>query len=202
MNEAVPQPESSRTAILQLLCASGHTAGELASELRISASAVRKTLGRLQAEGLVRYNRLARGVGKPAHQYELTAEGELRLSRAYLRLLQALLEEIEGSLPPSGVEKLMRAVGERLAPPVIERSLHDRVAAAVVTLNDLGASASKIDSPAGLRIECTCCAIGAVVIEHPLACKGMEALLATHIGAPVREQCDRGDRPRCRFMVD
>lgn len=201
MSREIRPPESSRSAILRLLCAGGRTAGELAGELGISTNAARKALARLSAEDLVRYNRVTRGVGKPAHEYEITAEGELRLSRSYLPLLHAVLNEIEETLPVTNVEDVLRGAGRRLAPPRAGGELRERVIATASMLNDLGASASVNESSSGLLIECSCCAIGAVVAAHPLACKAMEAFVADHLGAPVREQCERDDRPRCRFRV-
>jgi hypothetical protein len=44
------------------------------------------------------------------------------------------------------------------------------------------------------------CPLSAVV-EHPEVCELAEALVAEIVGLPVRERCDRGESPKCRFEV-
>ena len=34
---------------------------------------------------------------------------------------------------------------------------------------------------------------------HPGTCQAAESLIAELVGVPVRERCDRGERPRCCF---
>src|SRR5688572_31955800 len=109
------QQPGARREILRLLCAGSRTTRALAEELGISSNAVRKTLARLATDGLVRYERVARGVGKPAHEYYLTTAGEALVSRAYLPLLDELLGVLEARLPQRTLEALLRETGARLA---------------------------------------------------------------------------------------
>ena len=55
------------------------------------------------------------GVGKPAHVYSLTAQGEIHFSRAYIPFLLQLLDELSDRHPPSELDALLSAVGERMA---------------------------------------------------------------------------------------
>jgi len=48
----------------------------------------------------------------------------------------------------------------------------------------------------------SCCPLSAIVSDRPEGCLIAEALLAEVIGAPVREECRRGDPPRCAFTVE
>ena len=195
---------STRDRVLRLLCTAPRTAGQLAEELGISANAVRKALVRMEGEGLVQYGRVVRGVGKPSHEYELTLKGEQLVSPGYLPLLLALLEELRASGSAREVEKTLRAVAHRLPAGTSAdgvRSTRARLQAAVSLLNDLGGTARVRGTADDLRIECTCCAIAAVVAREPLACKAVEALVAEVSGVSVREACDRTGRPHCRFHV-
>jgi predicted ArsR family transcriptional regulator len=45
------------------------------------------------------------------------------------------------------------------------------------------------------------CPLAAVTPEHPEVCQMAEALITELAGVPVRERCDRGERPRCCFEV-
>lgn len=203
---AVEPPAGSRGTrgeILTRLCAAPHTVAQLAEALGINRNSVRDHLLRLADEGLVEHQVVRRGVGKPAHEYRVTAEGEARLSRAYLPLLNQLLRVLHARLGPGETEAVLREAGRGLAPDDrADGDLGERLAAAVAYLRGLGGFAMLGAQPDGAPvIHCSCCAIGAVVAEHPAACRGMAAMLEEYLGQPVRERCDRTGRPTCRFEL-
>lgn len=202
MNRGGRETRGARAEILRLLCNEPQTAGQLARQLHVSPTAVRKTLARLKREGLVHYKRVIRGVGKPTHEFALTPEGESLLSRAYLPLLDNLLSALEQQLSAAQVERFIREAGKHLSDPLPDAtgSLNQRLAAAAALLNRLGGAASVQRTNGKAAIDCTCCAIGAVVADHPLACKAMEALLTSAVGVRFRERCNRVGRPRCHFV--
>ncbi|MDQ3223327.1 MAG: winged helix-turn-helix transcriptional regulator, partial [Gemmatimonadota bacterium] len=70
------------------------TAKELAAKLGISLNAVRHHLKELEAEALVEYERLHRGVGAPAFAYRLSAAGQALFPRRYEATLTALLNYV------------------------------------------------------------------------------------------------------------
>jgi predicted ArsR family transcriptional regulator len=45
------------------------------------------------------------------------------------------------------------------------------------------------------------CPLAGLVPDHPEVCTLAESLVGALVGAPVRECCDQGDPPRCRFEV-
>ena len=109
---------------------------------------------------------------------------------------------MEARLGPGETEAALREAGRGLAPPGRPAGdLSERVAAAIGFLRSLGGFAVAGQSEGQHVIRCTCCAIGAVVAEHPLACRGMASMLQDVVGAPVRERCDRTARPACRFEL-
>ena len=60
-----------------------------------------------------------------------------------------------------------------------------------------------IETDAGtLRIRGVGCLLAAAVQDRPHVCRAMEALLTTLLATPVRECCDRGERPRCCFAIE
>lgn len=203
MEPAPADRRGTRDEILAWLCIAPRTVGQLAEALGISRNAVREHLVRLADDGLVQHEPVRGSVGKPAYEYRLTSEGEMRLSRAYLPLLRQTLLVLERRLSPAEMEAVFRAAGHGLAPP--ERPGGDaahRVAAAVEVLRGLGGVVTAAQSAAGkFSISCTCCAIGAIVNEHPLACRGIEAMLEEYLDLPVRERCRRSGRPACRFEI-
>lgn len=195
-------PGGTRGAILARLCEAPLTATQLAEALGISRNSVRDHLLRLAEEGLIQHEVVRRGVGKPAHEYRLTPEGEMRLSRAYLPLVMQLLRVLKARRGAEDVEAVLLQAGRGLAPAERPRgNAGERMAAAAAYLRGLGglAVAEQLDGQHVIR--CTCCAIGAVVAEHPAACRGVAAMLEEYVGEPIAERCDRTGRPACRFEL-
>lgn len=197
------QVGDTRGRLLALLCGGDRKTSELARELGITANGARGHLARLELEGLVERRVVRRGVGKPAHEYHLTAEGSLRLSRAYLPLLSAILSVMEAGAGPGDQETLLREAGRRLARQRAraEGALWERVDAAAGLLRELGGITIIRKETDAFWIEGTCCPLRAVVPDHPLACKAIEAMLEEYIGAPVREHCEKDDLPTCRLLI-
>ncbi len=192
-----------RGEILTLLCPSSLTISDLARSLGISSNAVRAHLDRLEEDGLVRHEVVRRGVGKPAHVYELTAEGSARLSRAYLPLLSALLSVMDGQTGPEGKEILLREAGRRLAMQYDKPAggLRERVHAAAGLVRELGGIARVREETGELLIEGVCCPLRGVVPQHPLVCKALETMLEEYASTPVQECCEKDDPPTCRLTI-
>jgi hypothetical protein len=52
-----------------------------------------------------------------------------------------------------------------------------------------------------VRIRGFGCLLAAAVQGRPQVCRAMETLLAEFLATPVRECCERGERPRCCFEI-
>ena len=194
--------DGSRREILALLCAAHRRVGELAEALGISESAVRVHLRVLEEEGLVQHGTVRGGVGKPAHEYRLTAAGPALLSRAYIPFLQQVLHALRTRLDPAETEGLFRAVGKGLAPASRpEGSLRSRADAAIRLLDEMGGGGYVEEGENELVIQGRCCPLGAIAADDPLACTALEATLTEFMGVPVRAECDRSGRPSCRFIA-
>lgn len=179
---------------------------ELARAVGLTDNAVRAHLSTLERDGLVRQEGIRRsdGPGKPASLYEIHPDAEPLFSRAYAPVLVALLAELGSHLPPEEVEEVMRATGRRLAGSPRSEHREDlaaRVRGGAALLNSLGGEAQVEEKDGAFSIRGCGCPLSVATARGPAACQAVEALLTEVIGAPVRESCDRGERPRCCFQV-
>jgi predicted ArsR family transcriptional regulator len=194
---------STRGKIVLVLRRGRRTVDELAGELGLTNNAIRAHLTTLERDRLVMQGEPRRGGGKPAFTYELTLEAEQHFPKAYGTLLQQLLEVLGGRLPRETVATALREVGHRIAMNhgTLEGALPQRVEAALAVLGNLGGLAQAEDHGASFLIQGYSCPLAAAVAGNPDTCLLAETLLADLIGAPVRQLCDPGPPPCCRFEV-
>jgi predicted ArsR family transcriptional regulator len=192
-----------RGRILSQLCGQPQTAGELAERLGTSSSAVRVHLEALRDAGLVEYSIARRGVGKPTHVYSLTASAETLLSSAYVPALQALIDTLRHRNNERFTRTLREAgatLNERWT-SVNGRATPHGVGAAVEMLEALGAPTTLDTRGSTHVLSNKCCPLAVITRDTPEACQLMEAVLNSASGLPVREQCTRGEHPRCSFVI-
>jgi predicted ArsR family transcriptional regulator len=53
-----------------------------------------------------------------------------------------------------------------------------------------------------LEIRGLSCPLADAVRSHPATCHAAQGLVSELVRAHVREVCDKGDRPRCRFQIE
>lgn len=197
--------QTTRGRIVALLRRTSLTVDQIAAPLGLTDNAVRSHLNSLERDGLVEQGVARRGgVGKPAFQYRIAADAEPLFSQAYIPLLNQLLDELRGRLSPAELEAVMQAVGSRMAAaqPMAAGRLEERVRRASVLLEELGGVTEvKRGEDGSLTIRGFSCPMGAAVRGHPEVCTAVETMLSEVVGAPVRECCERGERPKCRFEV-
>jgi predicted ArsR family transcriptional regulator len=196
--------QGTRGAVLARLRCAEQTVEELARALDLTPNAIRLHLQRLERDGVVTVagTRRQEGVGKPAQLFGIAAGADQRFSRAYAPVLGALLEVLADQLEPAAVEALAREAGRRLATGLAVSASARPDEAVRQILGGLGGQAEVTPGPGGLVVEGCGCPLSEVTRGRPAACGAMETLLATALGRPVTESCDRGPRPRCRFVVE
>ena len=196
-------PQSTRGQIVTLLRRSRLTANEIAAHLGLTHNAVRGHLARLLREGLVREGGRQRGVSRPAVVYEIVPEAEAVFSKAYIPFVANLLRVLRERMAAGELDEVMHLVGRRFAAewPKLRGELPERVEAASLLLEELGALNTVEPSNGGLVIRGYGCLLSAAVHGRPEVCRAMESLLAELLEAPVHECCERGERPRCCFEV-
>lgn len=199
--------DTTRGQILSALRRGPATVEGLAKSLDLTDNAIRAHLAPLERDGLVRQSGVRRGLGagKPATLYEIPPEAEPLFSRAYVPVLQALLDEIAARLPNEKQEDLLRGVGHRLAADMQHHgtgTVESRVAIAAGLLNALGGDAQVEQASDGITIRGCGCPLSAATSSRPEVCKAVETLLSDVTGLEFRERCDRKNRPQCCFHVE
>lgn len=197
--------DSTRGRVVGLLRGKSGTVTELSEALGLTDNAVRAHLLSLERDGLVRQSGVQRGARKPHFAYELTDEAERLFPKAYDALLNQLITTLKGRLPPSAIEDVLREVGRSLAARHTSdggsADLESRLRNAVEILKAIGGTASLESEDGKFVIRSGGCPLAAAVVEHPEVCELAEALVAEVVGLPVRESCQRGESPRCRFEI-
>jgi predicted ArsR family transcriptional regulator len=198
--------ETTRGQILSALRRGSRTVEEIAGVLGLTDNAIRSHLSTLERDGLIHQTGVRRGTGagKPATVYEIPAAAEPMFSKAYVPLLEAVLDELSVEIPAEQREQILRNVGHRLAAGMtVQRGgdLDSRVAEASRILNSLGGDTQVEHTDGKLSIRGCGCPLSAATARRPEVCKAMETLLQDVIGAPVRESCDRTGRPQCCFQI-
>ena len=195
--------EGTRGRIVKLLRKSGLTANEIAARLELTHNAVRAQLATLMHDGLVHEGGMQKSVTRPAVVYELSPAADFLLSRAYIPFVAELVRVLGEELSAKKLDEVMRTVGRRLAAewPRLRGDLRQRVNGAAALLEELGAPNVVEKSEKGLVIRGYGCLLAAAVHGRPELCRSIESLLAELVEVPVRECCQRGDRPRCCFEI-
>jgi predicted ArsR family transcriptional regulator len=198
--------DTSRGRIVTLLQAGGLTADDIATSLGLTRSAVRAHITAMERDGVVRKVGKRPGTTRPSHVYELSAQVEQLLSKAYIPLLTQLVGVFAEALPAEQVETLLRRTGTRLAHELsrgkrLAGGLTSRAAAASAMLNEHLGALTHVEANGKIVIRGASCPLAALTGKHRGVCLAMESLVTEIVGVPVLECCDRVDRPRCCFEI-
>jgi len=199
--------ETSRGRIAALLQRGPTTAEDMASRLSLTANAIRAQLAVMERDGLVRRVGQRRGTTRPSHVFELTAEVEQLLSGMYVPILTHLVRVFTRNLRPDRLRRILRQTGKSMADdfpgakrPALTLDGRAKVANDLL-IAQLGALTHVERRNGGFVILGAACPISAITGKHPSACLIVEGFLQEIVGAPVRECCDRKERPRCCFEI-
>ena len=198
--------DSSRGRIVKLLRRGGLTVDELALELRVTPSAVRAQVGAMERDGVVRRAGLRPGTTRPWQVFELSPEVEQLLSSAYIPLLTQLIDVFSDELPADQLEAMLRQTGRKLALQLSKGTqpggnLRSRIVTVSELMNvQLGAT-TYVEKNGEFVIRGLGCPLAALTGKHPGVCLAMESFVAAMVRAPVRECCERAERPLCCFRI-
>jgi len=107
---------STRQVLLVAIKKDGEaTTEQLARETYLSPGAVRQHLLALEAQGLVRFDRLRDGPGRPRHVFRLTANGERLFPQVYAEVANVILAAVEAEDP-----RVLERVFDRLVREQVE----------------------------------------------------------------------------------
>ncbi len=194
---------TTRGRIVGLLRVGSRTVNELAEALELTDNAVRAHLAGLERDGLVEQEGVRRGIGKPAHVFRLTSEAESLFSTAYAFLAGELVRDLRERLGEEGLGPALRAVGLRAGAGAGIRGVGaaERLGGALALLEALGADVELVEAAGVARVQGHGCPLSELVAEEPCTCGFFEGFLEGAAGTPVRQHCEHGERPRCRFDV-
>ncbi|MEW6268600.1 MAG: ArsR family transcriptional regulator [Thermodesulfobacteriota bacterium] len=205
MRNAPPEDgAATRDRILTLLRRGPATVEDLSREVGVTANSVRVQLAGLERDGLVRREGIRRRFRKPAHLYALSEAAEQAFSKAYLPLLATLLDVIGDRLGREREAALLDEVGRRLGAAGAPRPAdpEERLRNALAVLADLGGVAEVERRGSSVFVRGFGCPLGEVVRRDAQVCTALRSLLAEVTGMPVRESCERSERPACRFEIE
>jgi predicted ArsR family transcriptional regulator len=199
--------DTTRGRIISLLQAGGLTSDEIASKLGLTRSAIRVQMTAMERDGVVRRVGMKPGTTRPSHVFELTPELEQLLSKAYIPLLTHLVSAFGDALPSEQVSALLRRAGKGLARELsrgrrLTGNLRSRVTVASEMMNEHLGATTHVEGNGAIIIRGVNCPLAAVTGKHRGVCLAMESLVAEIVGTPVRECCERNERPRCCFEID
>jgi len=196
---------SSRGKIVQLLRRAAQSVNQLAAALGLTDNAVRAQLARLEKEGLVVEAGTRPSFRKPESVYEITAEAQRIFEKGYVPILATLLATLESRLDEKELEAHLTEVAHRLAAPHLPSmsglNLKQRAKKTLKILEDLGGLAAVEESDGQIHVRGFGCPFSQVVAEHPKLCMMAEKLVGELLGSEVQEVCQRGDRPKCAFVI-
>ncbi len=198
--------DSSRGRIVGVLRGGSLTADDIASQLGLTRSAIRAQITGMERDGVVRRAGQRPGTTRPSHLFELTPEIEQLLSSAYIPLVTQLIDVFAQGVPRRQLEAMLRKAGKNLADELSKGKrpagdLASRVAMASALMNEELGALTHIEGNGRYVIRGVGCPLAALTGKHPGVCLAMESLVAEIIGAPVRECCDRSQRPQCCFEI-
>lgn len=113
---AISQSPPTKQDILRQILKQGQaTAHELADFLDISPQAVRRHLKDLEAEGLIHYQSVQVGMGRPQHIYTLSRQGRDRFPDNYGEFALSLLDTLAQTVEPEQFGAILQKQWERKA---------------------------------------------------------------------------------------
>jgi predicted ArsR family transcriptional regulator len=101
-------PATKRQVLLALKQHGALTVDDLASQLGISAVAVRRHLSNLERDQLVEHQQEKRSIGRPSFIFELTEAGHMLFPERYDQLANDILQAVDHLYGKEGVEQIFR----------------------------------------------------------------------------------------------
>lgn len=197
---------ASHERVLQAIRAGQSRAQEIAAELHVDVSGVRRHLATLQSLGLAEGYDIVAGPGRPQRHYRLTALGRETGPRNYPLLLAMLLQRVADGDGRKQLLRYLESIAKDLAGPVDSaKDARHRLEVLLARYNALGFEATLKADGGDVVISQRNCPFLAVASGDPAAiCEHMdEAMMRTALpGAKVHLESTmaRGDA-FCRHRI-
>ena len=203
--------QKTRNHILQLVQSrQGETVAGLARELGLAPATVRRHMDILQRDGLLTYEEVRHGTGRPEHLFSLTDSGHEELPKNYDALLSELVsemaslseEETSGRSGEELVEFAFANVARRAAEPYIKEKGSDPIEALHQLLTDHDFAPEFEVMESGIRITLNNCPFRSAVKDNPTICSFDTGLISGVLKSEARrEACIRNGDQCCSYVV-
>jgi predicted ArsR family transcriptional regulator len=179
---------------------------EVASDLGVTASAVRLHLTQLEAWGAVRAEKVREGVGRPYFVYSVTPEAHNLFYRDYGDLTRLLLEEVTMTQGTDALQRVLRRVGDRLATlyrdQIGGQELPDRVKAWADLLDQRGVPVEIVDTEEGYLLHEYGCPYRHVAEKNRAICEMERQVMTRLLESGVElTQCVLDGHSGCCFAI-
>ena len=192
--------------ILSLLRKETLTVTELVARLGVTRNAVIVPLRQLESRGLVSGKARSEGrVGKPALEYAAVPGREDESSSAYPAFASLLVETLHENLDAEQIQTLMDRVGQKMASHLDVKhlkSFSERLKSATEFADSLGADTLVDLNAEGAIVRSFSCPLGRSVRKDSSVCGVIAAFFSNVTGSKVEECCDRGQKLRCKFVIE
>ena len=198
---------STRMEVLELLRRKGRCSAEtIATDLGVTANAIRQHLTNLERDGFVVSQPERSGRGRPALLYALTERADSVFPKRYGQLASMVLQEVQDMGGPDALDEVFARVAARHA-DAIERNLDGlefdaKIQRIVAWIGRAGTLAEQSESPEGIKITIHNCPFRNTALKFPQVCSITPQLISRLTNAPVSqaESIHRRD-PYCSFVV-
>ena len=188
----------------------GATADELAAHLKVTKTAVKEHLLKIEHLGFLTYEDSKGHVGRPRRRYMLSQDGMDAFPKQYSWLSNVLLEHLAESTGPEAIADVMDALAAKIAKSMepkfkTAKNTPELLKLITGTLNELGyrSSLKQSDLRKGAIIEATNCVYHSVAQKHPTLCRfDIKFIENATNGMNVKlESCIARGESVCRFCI-
>ena len=203
--------QNTRTYILQIIQSrQGETVAGLSRELELAPATVRRHLDILQRDGLLGFEEVRHGAGRPEHVFSLTESGHEELPKNYDALLSELVsemaslseEEIAGRSGEELVEHAFLNIAQRAVEPYIKDAGADPLKALRQLLTDRDFAPEIEVTESGVRITLNNCPYRLAAQDNHTICSFDTGLISGVLKSEARrEACIRLGDQCCSYVV-
>ncbi|MBL7555968.1 MAG: L-2-amino-thiazoline-4-carboxylic acid hydrolase [Bdellovibrionaceae bacterium] len=188
----------------------GATVDELAEYLRVTKTAAKEHILKIEHLGYLSYLDSSGSVGRPKRRYLLSQSGMDVFPKQYSWLSNVVLEYLAESTGPDTVVDMMDSLAEKVAKSMRSKFINAKTTAELLkliteALNELGyrSSLKQSDLRKGAIIEATNCVYHSVAQKHPTLCRfDVKFIENATNGMNVKlESCIAKGGAVCRFCI-
>lgn len=200
--------KSSRSAIIGLLKENGAMSVEqLADSIHVSKVCIRRHLGLLESDGLIRYEEERHDRGRPRFIYRLTEKARCLFPQRYDELAREVLAQVERQFGVAGLDRVLEARADELIDQLKAEfegmAFEERVRALARVMSTRGYLAeSRRQRDGSFRMRQRHCPTENIAIKYPAICEQEVRVYREVVGGEVVRDCRIADGHRvCEFRI-